>query len=188
MERQQAQIQYHYQELLKLVGKEALHDGTRETPKRAAKAFQFLTSGYHIDIKKILNGATFTSNNDNMVIVKNIEFYSLCEHHLLPFYGQAHVGYLPNGKVIGLSKIPRIVDMYSRRLQIQENLCEQISHELNNAINSKGVGVIIEATHTCMCMRGVQKQSASMVASSMIGDFKENVATRNEFLKLIEGR
>lgn len=161
-------------------------DGTAKTPLRAAKAFQFLTQGYHQNIHDICNQALFDSTNKNMVIVKNVEFYSLCEHHLLPFSGKVHVGYLPQGKVIGLSKIPRIIEMYARRLQIQENLCEQIASSLMDYVGASGVGVVISATHSCMCMRGVQKQSASMTTSSMLGVFEKNLATRQEFLQLLD--
>ncbi len=161
-------------------------EGTAKTPLRAAKAFQFLTQGYHQNIHDICNQALFDSTNKNMVIVKNVEFYSLCEHHLLPFSGKVHVGYLPQDKVIGLSKIPRIIKMYARRLQIQENLCEQIASSLMEYIGASGVGVVISATHSCMCMRGVQKQSASMTTSSMLGVFEKNLATRQEFLQLLD--
>ena len=156
------------------------------TPHRAAKAMEFLTQGYEQDVSEIVNGAIFESSNDEMVIVRDIELYSLCEHHLLPFLGKCHVAYLPNGKVVGLSKIPRIVDMFARRLQIQENLTKQIGDCIQRVTNAKGVAVVIQAKHLCSMMRGVQKQHSDMVTSMMIGHFREDHRTRQEFLNLIK--
>jgi len=166
-------------------GEDLSHPGLADTPKRAAAAFEFLTRGYQQDLNDLVNEALFPSDANDMVIVKDIELYSLCEHHLLPFFGRAHVGYIPDGKVIGLSKIARIVDMFSRRLQIQEKLSTQIAHTLSEVTGAKGVAVIIEAKHLCMMMRGVEKQNSSMRTSSMLGVFRDNAATRGEFLSLI---
>jgi len=166
---------------------ETLNSGDMaETPKRAADAFTYLTKGYEQSLDKIVNGALFDTDNDEMVIVKDIQFYSLCRHHLLPFFGKCHVGYLPAQKALGLSKIARIVDMYARRLQIQENLVYQIAQALQNTTNAKGVGVIIEAQHLCMKMRGVEKQDSLMTTSTMLGDFRSDSKTRQEFLMLIK--
>jgi GTP cyclohydrolase I len=150
-----------------------------------AKAFGFLTSGYSSDIRKILNGAVFKEKYSEMVIVKDIDFYSLCEHHMLPFFGRAHVAYIPNGKILGLSKIPRIVEVFSRRLQVQERLTQQIADTLFDALNPDGVGVVIEARHMCMMMRGVEKQNSVATTSAMLGVFRDDVKTRQEFLTLI---
>lgn len=174
-----------YKQIIEAIGEDPEREGLKDTPKRAAKALQFLTKGYQESLDDILNGAVFASDNDSMVIVKDIEFYSLCEHHILPFIGKCHIGYIPNKKVIGLSKIPRLVDMFARRLQIQETLTKQIADALNQLIEPKGVGVIMEAQHLCMTMRGVQKQHAYMKTSSMSGLFRDRERTRNEFLQLI---
>lgn len=173
-----------YADIISAVGEDLTRPGLLDTPKRAAKAFQFLCKGYKEDLDTIVNNAIFPSDNDEMVIVKDIELYSLCEHHLLPFIGKAHVGYLPSGKVVGLSKIARIVDMYARRLQIQENLTKEIADAIMQVTGAKGVGVIIEAKHMCMMMRGVEKQNSSMKTSIMLGQFRNNPQTRNEFLAL----
>ena len=175
----------HYTEILTELGEDPNRDGLKDTPQRAAKAMQFLTRGYHQSLDDVVNNAIFESDNDEMVIVKDIELYSLCEHHLLPFIGKCHVAYLPTGKVIGLSKIARIVDMFGRRLQIQENMTKQIAEAIMEVTDAAGVGVIVEAKHMCMMMRGVEKQNSLMKTSAMLGAFRENQATRNEFLSLI---
>ena len=179
------QIAEHYRQILGLLGENIERDGLRDTPMRAAKAMQFLTRGYSQNLKDVVNNAVFESESDEMVIVKDIELYSMCEHHLLPFVGRAHVAYMPTGNVVGLSKIARIVDMYGRRLQIQENLTKQIAEAVMDVTQSKGVGVVIEAKHMCMMMRGVEKQNSVMTTSVMLGYFRKSQATRNEFLKLI---
>ena len=175
-----------YRKLIHALGEDEHREGLLRTPKRAAKAIEFLTSGYRKELNEVVNNALFTSDFDEIVIVKDIELYSLCEHHILPFIGKAHVGYLPNGKVLGLSKIARIVDMYSRRLQIQEKLTREIADAVLSATDAAGVGVIIEAQHLCMSMRGVAKQNSIMKTSIMLGQFRENLATRTEFLRLAE--
>ena len=167
------------------VGEDPARDGLERTPERVAHALRYLTSGYRMDLSEILNGALFDVCYDEMVIVKDIELFSLCEHHMLPFYGKAHIAYLPDRKVIGLSKIPRIVDMFARRLQIQERLTSQIAQTLQEAIEPRGVGVVIEARHFCMMMRGVEKQHSSAITSAMLGVFRESKQTRDEFLSLI---
>ena len=174
-----------YKRLIASTGEDVNRDGLLKTPERASKAFAFLTQGYQQSLEEILNGAVFDSDNDEMVIVKDIELYSMCEHHLLPFVGKVHVAYIPSGKVIGLSKIARISDMYARRLQIQEQLTKQIADAVMDATNAVGVGVVIEAQHFCMMMRGVQKQNSWTVSSMMLGSFRENHRTRHEFLQLI---
>ena len=174
-----------YAELLTNLGEDVNRDGLIKTPGRASKAMEFLTKGYNENLEDIVNEAVFDSDNDEMVIVKDIEMYSLCEHHLLPFVGKVHVGYLPQGKVIGLSKIARITDMYARRLQIQENLTKQIAEAVQTATGAAGVGVVVEAQHFCMMMRGVEKQNSSTISSMMLGTFRENPRTREEFLTLI---
>ncbi|WMP18986.1 GTP cyclohydrolase I FolE [Thiothrix lacustris] len=175
-----------YAELITSIGEDINRDGLQKTPERAAKAFSFLTQGYQQSLEDIVNGAVFDSSNDEMVVVKDIEFYSLCEHHMLPFVGKAHVAYLPQGKVLGLSKIARITDMYARRLQIQENMTKQIADAIQAVTGAAGVGVVLEAQHFCMMMRGVQKQHSSTVTSMMLGEFRENSRTRQEFLQLIK--
>ncbi|MGB1060120.1 MAG: GTP cyclohydrolase I FolE, partial [Ketobacter sp.] len=162
--------------------------GLEKTPERAAKAFEYLTRGYHQNLDDVINDALFPSDASEMVVVKDIELYSMCEHHLLPFIGRAHVAYIPSGKVLGLSKIARIVDMYARRLQIQEQLTTQIAETIQNVVNAAGVGVVIEAQHMCMMMRGVEKQNSVMKTSAMLGTFRDNQATRTEFLSLINAR
>lgn len=173
-----------YASIIAAVGEDLERPGLKDTPARAAKAFRYLCKGYEEDLDTIVNGAIFPSDNDEMVIVKDIELYSLCEHHLLPFIGKVHVAYLPSGKVLGLSKIARIVDMFARRLQIQENLTKQIADAVQQVTDARGVGVIIEARHMCMMMRGVEKQNSVMKTSIMLGRFRENPQTRNEFLSL----
>ncbi|MDH2436082.1 GTP cyclohydrolase [Pokkaliibacter plantistimulans] len=167
------------------IGENLGREGLRDTPKRAAKAMSYLTRGYQQDLQEIVNNALFPSENSEMVIVRNIELYSLCEHHMLPFIGKAHVAYIPKGKVLGLSKVARIVDMFARRLQIQENLTKEIAEAVFQVTEAAGVGVVIEAQHMCMMMRGVEKQNASMTTSMMLGNFRTDERTRNEFLSLI---
>ncbi len=171
--------------IIETLGENPHRPGLLHTPKRAAQALQYLTRGYQEDLATLINGALFESEMDEMVIVKAIEIYSLCEHHLLPFYGQCHVAYIPNGKVLGLSKIARIVDMFSRRLQIQERLTQQIAESILNITEARGVGVVIEAQHLCMMMRGVEKQNSRMTTSMMLGLFRDKARTRSEFLELI---
>ncbi len=178
-------LEQHYTAILEQLGEDPQREGLIGTPKRAAKAMQYLCRGYSQNLDEIVNGALFTSDTNEMVLVKNIELYSLCEHHLLPFIGKAHVAYLPNGKVLGLSKVARIVDMFARRLQIQESLSRQIADAVQQVTNAMGVAVVIEAQHMCMMMRGVEKQNSSMVSSVMLGEFRNNPATRAEFLNLI---
>jgi len=177
-------LEHHFHAMIEAVD-DPKRDGVVDTPKRAAKAFAFLTQGYSQSIDEVINGALFPSNCDEMIVVKDIELYSLCEHHLLPFIGRCHVGYIPSGKVLGLSKVARIVDMFARRLQIQEDLTVSIAQTIKQQTQAKGVGVIVEAKHLCMMMRGVQKQNSSMKTSSMLGIFKDNMATRQEFLSLV---
>jgi GTP cyclohydrolase IA len=171
--------------MITLIGEDPEREGLKKTPERYEKALKFLTSGYHQNADHLLNGATFSVCYDEMVVVKDIEFFSLCEHHLLPFFGKAHVAYLPSKKVIGLSKVARLVNMYARRLQIQERMTSQIAHALEEKIAPQGVGVIIEARHLCMQMRGVEKQHGQAVTSAMLGAFRENKQTRDEFLALV---
>jgi len=178
-------IEQSYLNILETIGEDPERDGLKGTPKRAAKAMKFLTQGYSQSIKEIVNGALFESDADEMVVIKNIELYSLCEHHMLPFIGKCHIAYIPNGKVLGLSKFARIVDMYARRLQIQENLTRQIAISIQEITKSSGVGVIIEAQHMCMMMRGVEKQNSSMTTSVMLGSMKSNAISRQEMLALI---
>ena len=174
-----------YRELLRRIGEDTMRDGLAETPERVEKAMAFLTQGYAMDVATVLNGALFEVEYDEMVMVRDVEFYSMCEHHLLPFFGKVHVAYVPSGRVIGLSKIPRLVEMYSRRLQVQERLTTQIADAIVEAIAPQGVGVIVEAQHLCMMMRGVEKQHSATVTSAMRGVFKTQMQTRNEFLSLV---
>lgn len=175
-----------YAEVLDELGVDRTRDGLQKTPERTAKALEYLTKGYRESLDEVVNGAVFDSDNDEMVLVKDIELYSLCEHHLLPFIGKCHVAYIPTGKVLGLSKIARIVDMYARRLQIQETLTKQIAEVIMGITNAKGVGVVIEAQHLCMMMRGVEKQNSLMKTSMMLGIFRRDSRTRTEFLRLLK--
>ena len=174
-----------FAEIIASVGEDLQRDGLQQTPERAAKAFRYLTHGYEQNVDDVVGGAIFETASNDMVIVKDIELYSLCEHHLLPFFGRCHVGYIPTGRVIGLSKIARLVDVFARRLQIQEQLTAQIGQTLLERIDAEGVGVVIEARHLCMMMRGVEKQNSVMTTSCMLGSFREELSTRNEFLTLI---
>jgi len=178
-------VEEHFANIIQAIGEDLTREGLVDTPKRAAKAFQFLNNGYHKSLEEVLNGAIFTAETEDMVIVKDIELFSLCEHHLLPFIGKCHVGYLPQGKVLGLSKVARIVDMYARRLQIQEKLTKQIADAIELSIGARGVAVVIEAKHMCMMMRGVEKQNSVMTTSVMTGIFRKHISTRSEFLNLI---
>ncbi|WP_020680377.1 GTP cyclohydrolase I FolE [Marinobacterium rhizophilum] len=180
-------MEHEYTRIIEALGEDASREGLRDTPARAAKAMKFLTRGYTQTLEGVVNGALFPSDNSEMVLVKDIELYSMCEHHLLPFVGKAHVAYIPQGSVIGLSKIGRIVDMFARRLQIQENMTKQIAEAIMQVTHAAGVGVVIEAQHMCMMMRGIEKQNAIMKTSMMLGSFRENLATRNEFMALIRG-
>jgi len=173
------------EKMLEAIGEDPKREGILQTPRRVASSMEFLTSGYKEDVDAVLNGAVFNERYSEMVIVKDIDFYSLCEHHMLPFFGRAHVAYIPNGKILGLSKIPRIVEVFSRRLQVQERLTQQIAETLFRALNPDGVGIVIEARHMCMMMRGVQKQNSSATTSAMLGVFRDDVKTRQEFLNLI---
>ncbi len=179
------QLPNHYRDILIGVGENPEREGLLDTPQRAAKAMQYLCHGYQKRLEEVVNGALFASDNDEMIIVKDIELYSLCEHHLLPFIGKAHVAYIPTGRVLGLSKVARIVDMYARRLQIQESLTRQIAEAILEVTRAAGVAVVIEAQHMCMMMRGVEKQNSVMNTSVMLGVFRESGSTRQEFLQLI---
>lgn len=179
-------VEENYKAIIEAIGENAERDGLLRTPQRAAKAMKFMTQGYRQQVKDVVNGAIFGTTNNEMVIVRDIEMYSLCEHHLLPFIGRAHVAYLPNNKVLGLSKIPRIVDMYARRLQIQESLTQQIGNCVQEVTDALGVAVVIEAKHLCAMMRGVEKQNSSMTTSMMLGRFRDDPRTRQEFLTLIK--
>lgn len=178
-------MEEYFSNIIQAVGEDIGREGLVDTPKRAAKAFRYLCNGYDKTLEEVLNGAIFEADTEDMVIVKNIELYSLCEHHLLPFIGKCHIGYLPQGKVLGLSKLARIVDMYGRRLQIQERLTRQIASAVEDAVNPRGVAVVVEAKHLCMMMRGVEKQNSVMTTSVMSGIFREEISTRSEFLNLI---
>lgn len=174
-----------YRKLLEIIGENPNRDGLIKTPERAAKALEFLTSGYKARLEDIVNGATFESSSDEMVVIKDIEFHSLCEHHMLPFNGRCHIAYIPNGRVLGLSKFARIVDMFARRLQIQENMTKSIAETVHHVTDAQGVGVVLEAKHLCMMMRGVEKQNSLMRTSVMLGTMRKSQATRSEFLSLI---
>jgi len=175
-------------EQLAIIGEDAAREGLLRTPHRVAKAWEFLTQGYAMDIETVLNGAIFEERYDEMVIVKDIDFFSQCEHHLLPFFGKAHIAYIPNGKIVGLSKLPRIVDVFARRLQVQERMTQQIAETIQRYLQPQGVAVVTEASHMCMMMRGVQKQNSVTTASAMIGVFKHQMETRSEFMNLITSR
>ena len=175
-----------YRQIIEKLGEDVTREGLSDTPERASSAMKFLTKGYKQTLGEVVGNALFASDNDQMILVKDIELYSLCEHHLLPFIGKCHVAYLPNGKVLGLSKIARIVEMYARRLQIQENLTKQIADAIAQTTQGLGVGVIIEAKHTCMTMRGIEKQRSTMLTSVMLGCFRDSYNTRSEFLALIK--
>ncbi len=187
VDQRRSQVMKNITETLELLGEDPKREGLLETPKRYAKAMEFLTSGYEKNVDQIVGKALFTEDSNEMVIVRDIELFSLCEHHLLPFSGKAHVAYIPNGKIIGLSKIPRIIDVFSRRLQVQERLTRQISNELMRVLNPLGVAVIIEANHLCMMMRGVEKQNSYTITSSMLGVFRDDATTRKELLHLMGG-
>ena len=179
-------LEMNTKNLLELLGEDPSREGLLNTPKRVAKAWEFLTKGYNENLDELINNAIFEVESKDMVIVKNIEFYSLCEHHMIPFYGKAHIGYIPDGKIIGLSKLARITDLFSQRLQVQERLTNQIAQCLQEVLNPRGVAVVLEGKHFCMLSRGVQKQNSIATSSSMLGIFREKESTRNEFLKLIE--
>ena len=179
-------LEMNTKNLLELLGEDPSREGLLNTPKRVAKAWEFLTKGYNENLDELINNAIFEGESKDMVIVKNIEFYSLCEHHMIPFYGKAHIGYIPDGKIIGLSKLARITDLFSQRLQVQERLTNQIAKCLQEVLNPRGVAVVLEGKHFCMLSRGVQKQNSIATSSSMLGIFREKESTRNEFLKLIE--
>jgi GTP cyclohydrolase I len=184
--REIANMEKNFSEILTSLGEDVTREGLVDTPRRAAKALDYITQGYRQSLDDIVNGAVFTSDTEEMVIVRDIEMYSLCEHHILPFIGKCHVAYIPSGKVLGLSKIARIVDYFGRRLQIQENLTRQVAECVNDAISAQGVAVVIEAKHMCMMMRGVQKQNSTMTTSCMLGSFRTQFETRAEFLRLIK--
>ena len=181
-------MESQFESIIRELGDDPTREGMIGTPKRARKAMQFLTKGYHEDIHKLINGAIFESSMDEMVIVKNIEFYSLCEHHLLPFFGQCHIAYLPNGKILGLSKFARITDHFAKRFQVQEKLTEQIANCVSDVTGAKGVGVIVEAKHLCMMARGVEKQNSEVATSTLLGLFKSDMNTRGEFCGMWGGR
>ena len=175
-----------YKNLLSKLGENPDREGLLDTPDRAEKAMKFLTQGYHQNLKDVINDAIFTVEDNHMIIVKDIELYSLCEHHMLPFFGKCHIGYIPEGKVLGVSKLARIVDLFARRLQIQERLTNEVARSIMDSITPEGVGVVIEAQHLCMMMRGVEKQNSNMITSAMLGSFRSDQSTRNEFLQLIK--
>src|SRR5207244_12597979 len=184
---QTTKLEEAVKDILTIIGEDPAREGLQRTPRRVAKAYELLTSGYKQDIHKVLNGAVFTEKYDEMVIVKDIDFFSMCEHHMLPFYGKAHVAYIPNGKIVGLSKIPRIVEVFARRLQVQERLTHQIADTLFEAVEPDGVAVVIEARQLCMMMRGVEKQNSKTVTSALRGAFRDDAKTRDEFLRLVHG-
>ena len=178
-------MQQQIHDILVEMGEDPSREGLLDTPKRVEKSLRFLTRGYGQTLEEVVNGALFEAESDDMVIVRDIEFFSLCEHHMLPFFGKCHVGYIPKGKIIGVSKVARIVDMFARRLQVQELLTKQVSEALMKILGAEGVGVVVEAQHLCMQMRGVEKQHSVMTTSSMVGSFRRELATRNEFTRLI---
>jgi GTP cyclohydrolase IA len=175
-------------DLLKELGEDPSREGLERTPARVAKAYEYLTSGYDQNVEEVLNSALFTEEYDEMVVVKDIDYFSMCEHHMLPFFGKAHIAYMPSRKIVGLSKIPRLVEMYSRRLQVQERLTTQIAHTINDVLQPRGVAVVIEGLHLCMLMRGVEKQNSKAVTSAMLGAFRDRPETRAEFMELIKSR
>ena len=185
---QGTEVAAHMRDILEIIGENPSREGLVRTPERYEKALRFLTSGYSTSLEEIVNEAVFSVKVDEMVMVKDIEFFSMCEHHLLPFFGKVHVAYLPKDKVIGLSKIPRIVNMFARRLQLQERMTQQIAEAVESAISPRGVAVLVEAQHFCMMMRGVEKQHSGTVTSNMLGDFRKSKATRDEFLSLVKSR
>ena len=185
-DKKRKKLEMNTKNLLEILGEDPSREGLLNTPKRVAKAWEFLTKGYNENLDELINNAIFEGESKDMVIVKNIEFYSLCEHHMIPFYGKAHIGYIPDGKIIGLSKLARITDLFSQRLQVQERLTNQIAQCLQEVLNPRGVAVVLEGKHFCMLSRGVQKQNSIATSSSMLGIFREKESTRNEFLKLIE--
>ena len=178
-------FQKNIRDIIVELGEDPEREGLVKTPERVERSLRFLTRGYHQKLEEVVNGALFEAESDDMVIVRNIEFFSMCEHHMLPFFGKCHVGYIPNKKIIGVSKIARIVDMFARRLQVQERLTKEISHALMEILGAEGVGVVMDAQHLCMQMRGVEKQNSVMTTSSMLGSFRRELATRNEFTRLI---
>ena len=179
-------MQEEIKKIIAELGEDPGREGLLKTPERVEKCLHYLTRGYQQNLDEVINGAVFTSEQDDMIIVRDIEFYSLCEHHLLPFFGKCHIGYIPNGKIFGVSKLARLVDMFARRLQIQERLCQQVAQVIFDTIRPQGVGVVMEAQHLCMLMRGVQKQNSIMTTSTMLGSFRKEQATRLEFLNLIK--
>ncbi|HEX9939749.1 MAG TPA: GTP cyclohydrolase I FolE [Longimicrobium sp.] len=187
VETREGELRYRelVREQLQALGEDPARDGLRRTPERVEKAMQWLTRGYDLSVEEVIRGAIFDENHHNMVIVKDIEMYSLCEHHLLPFFGKVHVAYIPNGRIVGLSKIPRVVEVFARRLQVQERLTEQVANALMEVLEPQGVGVVIEAAHLCMMMRGVEKQNSRTITSAMKGVFLDDLRTREEFLRLV---
>ena len=178
-------FQKNIRDIIVELGEDPEREGLIKTPERVERSLRFLTRGYHQNLEEVVNGALFEAESDDMVIVRNIEFFSMCEHHMLPFFGKCHIGYIPNKKIIGVSKVARIVDMFARRLQVQERLTKEISHALMDILDAEGVGVVMDAQHLCMQMRGVEKQNSVMTTSSMLGSFRRELATRNEFTRLI---
>ena len=181
-------FQQNIRDIIVELGEDPEREGLVKTPERVERSLRFLTRGYHQKLEDVVNGALFEAESDDMVIVRNIEFFSMCEHHMLPFFGKCHVGYIPRGRIIGVSKVARIVDMFARRLQVQERLTKEISHALMDILDAEGVGVVMDAQHLCMQMRGVEKQNSVMTSSSMLGSFRRDPASRAEFLRLIKGR